>query len=68
MTLDTVCVSLHKEGVGAEVKHATVISIEHEEILWKNGVLGVNSPESLLRTVFLHCGFVLQSPRRSRAP
>ena len=56
MTLDTVCVSLRKEGVGAEVKHATVISIEHEETLWKNGVLGVNSPESLLRTVFYTVG------------
>ena len=67
MTLDTVCVSLRKEGVGAEVKHATVISIEHEETLWKNGVLGVNSPESLLRTIF-YTGFVLQSPRRSGAP
>ena len=25
MTLDTVCVSLRKEGVGTEVKHATVM-------------------------------------------
>lgn len=29
-TLDTVCVSLSKEGIGAEVKHAAVVSLEHE--------------------------------------
>ena len=61
MTLDTVCVSLRKEGVGAEAKHAAVISIEHEETLWKNGVLGVNSPESLLRTIFYTVGLYFRS-------
>ena len=34
MTLDTVCVSLRKEGIGASVKHA-VISLEHEELMWQ---------------------------------
>lgn len=48
MTLDTVCVSLHKEGIGAEVKHAAVISLEHEELLWQKGALVVHSPDSLL--------------------
>ena len=52
ITLDTVCASLSKEGVGTEVRHAAVIPIEHEDILWKKGVLGVATPESLLRTVF----------------
>ena len=33
--------SLRKEGVGTEVKHAAVVSLEHEDILWRNGVLGV---------------------------
>ena len=56
MTLDTVCVSLRKEGVGTEVRHAAVIPIEHEDILWKRGVLGVATPESLLRTVFYTVG------------
>jgi hypothetical protein len=56
MTLDTVCVSLRKEGVGTEVKHAAVVSVEHEDILWKKGVLGVASPESLLRAVFYTVG------------
>lgn len=35
----TLRVSLRKE-VRTEVKHAAVISLEHEDILWRNGVLG----------------------------
>jgi len=30
-TLDVVCVDLRKKGVGAEVHHAAVISLEHKE-------------------------------------
>ena len=56
MMLDTVCVSLRKEGIGAEVKHAAVISLEHEELLWQKGALGVHSPDSLLRAVFYTVG------------
>ena len=56
MTLDTVCISLRKEGVGTEVKHAAVVSVEHEDILWNKGVLGIASPESLLRAVFYTVG------------
>ena len=52
MTLDTVCVALRKEGIGADVKHATVISLEHEELMWKKGAIGVDSPASLLRATF----------------
>ena len=56
MTLDTVCVSLRKQGVGTEVKHAAVIPLDHEDILWQKGILGVDTPESLLRTVFYTVG------------
>ena len=56
MTLDTVCVSLRKEGIGASVKHADVISLEHEELMWQKGVLGVHSLDSLLRAVFYTVG------------
>ena len=34
------------------MKHAAVVSVEHEDILWKKGVLGVASPESLLCAFF----------------
>ena len=50
------CVSFRKEGVGTEVKHAAVISVEHEDILWKKGVLGVASLESLLCIAFYTVG------------
>ena len=54
MTLNTVCVSLCKEGVGAAVKHAAVISLGHEELMWQK--VGVHSPDSLLRAVFYTVG------------
>ena len=44
-TLDTVCVSLRREGIGAEVKHAKILSAEDEEALWTSGVLSVDTPE-----------------------
>ena len=56
MTLDTVCVALRKEGIGADVKHAAVISLEHEELMWKKGAIGVDSPASLLRATFYTVG------------
>ncbi len=35
-TLDSVCVSLRKKGIGNQVKHAAVIPIEEENInIWK---------------------------------
>lgn len=46
MTLYTVCVALTKEGIGADIKHAAVISLEHKELMWKNSTLGVDSPAS----------------------
>ena len=55
-TLDTVCVGLKKQGVGAAVAHAPVISIEHEMLMWTSGVLGFEPPEALLRAVFITVG------------
>ena len=55
-TLHTACVALRKEGIGAHAKHAAVISLEHEELMWKRVLLGVDSPASLLRTTFYTVG------------
>ena len=55
-SLDTVCVVLRKEGIGAQVKHAVVISLEHEKLMWKEGALGVDSPVSLLCATFYTVG------------
>ena len=40
----------------SKVKHAAVISLEHEELMWQKGALGVHSPDSLLRAVFYTVG------------
>lgn len=47
---------LREGGVGAEVKHTSVISKGEENMLWEKGVLGVDTPESLLRAVFYYNG------------
>ena len=47
---------LCESGVGAEEKHTSVISKEEENHLWENGVLGVDTPEKLLRVVFYYNG------------
>ena len=55
-TLDSVCSDLHSKGIGANVKSAVTISYEDEDVLWKEGVLGYNSPRTLLNTVFFYVG------------
>lgn len=50
--MESVFQSLHREGLGTEVKHAPVISVEEEEKLWESKMLGDDSPEVLLCTVF----------------
>ena len=55
-TLDTVSVSLRKQGIGAEVCHAAVISLEDENLIWESGVVGFEPPEALLRAVFVTVG------------
>ena len=42
---------LCSEGVGAEVKHAS-ISTKEEEALWEQGILGCDNPKSLLCAAF----------------
>ena len=55
-TLDSVCVSLRKEGIGAVRKHAAVISLDDERIMWESGVLGTDSPWALVHAVFFVVG------------
>ena len=55
-TLDTVCIQLRKEGIGAEISHAPVVLYEHEMMMWKSGVLGFEPPEALFRAVLMTVG------------
>ena len=50
--MDTHFRSLRSVGVGAEVKHASLITKEEESVLWDQGVLSVSTPLSLPRAVF----------------
>lgn len=55
-TMETVFQSLHKEGVGTEVKHTPAISDEEEADLWRKKILGDHSPLALVRAVFYQNG------------
>lgn len=43
-------------GVRAETKRTPIITKEEENSLWDQGVLGAETPESLLRAVFYYNG------------
>ena len=51
-TMETTYQNLHKEGVGVEIRHASIISEEEEAILWERQILGCHSPKALVRAVF----------------
>ena len=40
------------DGVGAEVEHTSLISIEEENELWEKGILRTDTPQALLNAVF----------------
>ena len=50
--METTYQNLHKEGMGVEIKHASIISEEEEAILWEQQILGCHSPKALVRAVF----------------
>ncbi len=62
------CSNLHSKGIGASVNSAIAISYEDEEVLWKEGALGYDSPRSLLNCVFFYVGifFALRGGQEQR--
>ena len=54
--IDNLSRQLRSNGIGAEVKHAEVITTDEENSLWTNGVLGTQSPKALLAAVFYSNG------------
>lgn len=56
LTLDSISSELHRQGVGAQRKHAGVITHDDENMLWEQGRLGNTSPRVLQHTVFFCCG------------
>ena len=67
-TMDSIFRSLRVEGVGVQVKHASVITREEENLLWEQGVLNLNTPLGLLRAVFYSNGkaFCLRGGKEHR--
>ena len=56
--IDSYFCDLRESGVGAEVNHTSIITTKEEDELWKKGVLGVDTPECLLRAIFYYKGSV----------
>ena len=51
-TMERTFSDLHKQGVGAEVKHTPIITKEEEDQLWKAKEMGTNTQKQLLQVVF----------------
>lgn len=47
---------LREAGIGADVKHASVVTPDEEDILWKTRTLGDHNPVALQRAVFFYVG------------
>ena len=50
-SLDAEMKRLQSKGIGSEHKQAEPFTIEEEEMLWQNKILGDHTPEALLNTI-----------------
>ena len=66
--IDSYFRKLREAGVGTEVKHASIVSKDEANVLWEQGVLGIDTPKSLLRAVFYYNGknFCLRGGKEHR--
>lgn len=62
-SLDAEMKRLQSKGIGSEHKQAEPFTIEEEEMLWQNKILGDHTPEALLNTIIYMNGvyFALRS-------
>ena len=54
--LDTVCVLLRKDSIGALQQHVAVIYPADEDLMWESGTLGMDNPWALTRATFVTVG------------
>ena len=66
---ESVSRQLRKDGVGASVKHTTIITPEEENLLMDKGAMGIYTPKPLVRAVFFYVGkaFCLRGGAEQRA-
>ena len=50
--IESTYINLRKQGIGTEVKHTPIITMEEENQLWERGVSGTETPTKLQRSVF----------------
>jgi len=55
-TLDGLFRKLRAEGVGSSSKNAEPFTKDEENCLWKQGTVGIHSPNSLLNAIFFYNG------------
>ena len=55
-TLDSEMKRIQGSGIRSQPKQAEIITEEEEELLWKKGLLGESTPQSLLDTMVYCCG------------
>ena len=67
-TLDAEMKRIQYSGLGSHRKQAEIITVEEEQRLWQNGLLGDGTPRSLLDTMVYCCGlfFALRSGSEHR--
>ena len=56
---DSILKELHQQGIGNTKKQAQVITVEVEERMWSNDILGDDTPEKLLNTLIYCLGLNL---------
>ena len=47
---------LRQSGIGANVKHTSIITMDEEQQLWDLGIINITEPLGLLRSVFYYVG------------
>lgn len=68
-TLDGEMKRLRSIGLGVTSKQAEPLTVEEENQLWEQGLLGDHSPQTLLEAIFFLCGmnFALRSGQEHRS-
>ena len=51
---DSVFKCLHNKGIGTDTKVTPVLSLNEEDVLWKEGIISLDNPTGLLNAMFFY--------------